>query len=360
MEIKKITSGKKRFLSLLLLADEQENMIHRYLDRGEMYVLYDPEPVSLCVVTDEGGGNYELKNLATDPKFQGRGYATHLIDYLCRIYGGNGRMLYVGTGDSPLTLPFYEKRGFVFSHRVADFFTRFYDHPIIEAGVLLKDMIYLKKELSERNMAMTMKEKMKNGEIYLPNDEEIFQEQLNCLEILYDFNATRPHELERRQNLLESLLAEIGSGCYIEPPLHANWGKHTHFGKNVYANFNLTLVDDTDIYVGDNVMFGPNVTVATAGHPIEPSLRKQALQFNVPVHIGNNVWIGAGCILLPGVSIGDNSVIGAGSIVTKDIPADVVAVGNPCRVLRPISQRDRMYYYKDRKIDPTLIKGNDE
>lgn len=107
-------------------------------------------------------------------------------------------------------------------------------------------------------------------------------------------------------------------------------------------------------------MFGPNVTVATAGHPIEPSLRKQALQFNVPVHIGNNVWIGAGCILLPGVSIGDNSVIGAGSIVTKDIPADVVAVGNPCRVLRPISQRDRIYYYKDRKIDPTLIKGNDE
>lgn len=124
-----------------------------------------------------------------------------------------------------------------------------------------------------------------------------------------------------------------------------------HFGDNVYANFGLTMVDDTHIYVGDHTMFGPNVTVASAGHPVLPELREKAYQFNMPVHIGKNCWIGAGAVIVPGVTIGDNTVIGAGSVVTKDIPADVVAVGNPCRVLREIGEKDREYYYKQRRID---------
>ncbi len=198
---------------------------------------------------------------------------------------------------------------------------------------------------------MTAKEKMKSGEVYFCTDEALMKEQTACLEKLYDFNATRPSEGKKRAALLKELLAEVGENCYVEPPLHANWGCHTHFGKNVYANFNLTLVDDTDIFVGDSVMFGPNVTVATAGHPIDPALRLKVGQFNIPVYIGNNVWIGANSVILPGITIGDNSVIGAGSIVTKDIPENVVAVGNPCRVLRPISERDKEYYYKDRKIN---------
>ena len=181
-------------------------------------------------------------------------------------------------------------------------------------------------------------------------DETILKEQYARLEILYDFNATRPSELEKREEILRRLFAEIGEDCYIEPPLHANWGSHTHFGNHVYANFNLTLVDDGDIFVGDNVMFGPNVTLATAGHPVEPERRRLGMQFNIPIHIGNNVWIGAGSIVLPGVTIGDNTVIGAGSVVTKDIPAGVVAVGNPCRILREIGEKDKLYYYKDRKI----------
>ena len=123
------------------------------------------------------------------------------------------------------------------------------------------------------------------------------------------------------------------------------------FGDNVYANFGLTMVDDTHIYVGDHTMFGPNVTVASAGHPVLPELREKAYQFNMPVHIGKNCWIGAGAVIVPGVTIGDNTVIGAGSVVTKDIPADVVAVGNPCRVLREIGEKDREYYYKQRRID---------
>ena len=199
---------------------------------------------------------------------------------------------------------------------------------------------------------MDVYEILHSGELYLPGEEEILKEQLKCLEKLYDFNNTRPSEFDKREKMLKEMFAEIGYGCYIEPPLHTNWGgRHVHFGKNIYANFNLTLVDDTHIYVGDYTMFGPNVTVATAGHPIEPSLREKAYQYNAPVKIGENCWIGAGVIIVPGITIGDNVVIGAGSVVTKDIPSNVVAVGNPCRVLREVNDHDKEYYFKDKKIN---------
>lgn len=205
-----------------------------------------------------------------------------------------------------------------------------------------------------------MDDKRHNGDLYLPGDEAIMKEQFACLERLYDFNATRPSEMKKREELLQEMFGDIGEGCYIEPPFHASFGgKHVHFGKGVYANFNLTLVDDTHIYVGDDTMFGPNVTVASAGHPILPQLRPQ-YQYNMPVHIGKNCWIGAGAIILPGITIGDCSVVGAGSVVTKDIPACVVAVGNPCRVLREIQDTDRAFYFKDRAIDPELRKEMDE
>ncbi|MBO5334201.1 MAG: sugar O-acetyltransferase [Clostridia bacterium] len=198
---------------------------------------------------------------------------------------------------------------------------------------------------------MKIYEKMHSGDLYLSMDSELFNEQLTYLDKLYDFNATRPLELEKRTEMLKNMFAEIGEDCYIEPPLHSNWGgRHVHFGKGVYANFNLTLVDDTHIYVGDYTMIGPNVVLATAGHPILPELRPLAYQYNMPIHIGKNCWLGAGVIVLPGITIGDNSVIGAGSIVTKDIPANVVAVGNPCRVLREINDYDKEFYFKDRKI----------
>lgn len=194
-------------------------------------------------------------------------------------------------------------------------------------------------------------EKMKSGDLYLPQDPKILKEQFARLEMLYDFNATRPSELNRREQLLKEMFAEIGEDCYIEPPLHASWaGKNVHFGKKVYANFNLTLVDDIEIFVGDCTMIGPNVTIATAGHPILPNLREEGYQYNLPVHIGRNCWLGSGVIILPGVTVGDNSVIGAGSVVTRDIPANSVAVGNPCRVMREIGERDEKYYYRDREI----------
>ncbi|WP_411132006.1 sugar O-acetyltransferase [Vibrio vulnificus] len=192
---------------------------------------------------------------------------------------------------------------------------------------------------------------MHQQKIYFCDDESVALEQQACLEILYDFNQTRPSEMEKRTAILRDLLAEVGENCYVEPPLRANWGKHTHLGNNVYANFNLTLVDDTHIYIGNSVMIAPNVTIATAGHPIDPELRRKVAQFNIPVHIKDNVWIGANSVVLPGVTIGENSVIGAGSVVTKDIPANVVAVGNPCRVLRPIGEHDKRYFYRDNVID---------
>ena len=194
--------------------------------------------------------------------------------------------------------------------------------------------------------------RMNGGRLYYCTDERLMAEQQRCLERLYEYNRTRPSEPEKRAALLREMFAAMGDGCYIEPPFHANWGgRNVTFGRNVYANFNLTLVDDGIIRVGDCVMFGPNVTVATAGHPVHPELRRKQAQYNLPVEIGSNVWIGAGAVILPGVRIGDNTVIGAGSVVTKDIPANVVAVGNPCRVLREIGERDRKYYYRDREID---------
>lgn len=197
-----------------------------------------------------------------------------------------------------------------------------------------------------------MKDRMHTGEIYYPNDQEIVNFQLQCLDKLYLFNQTRPLEQEKRQQMMKEMFASVGEGCYIEPPFHANFGgHHVHLGNYVYANFNLTCVDDTHIYIGDNTMIGPNVTLATAGHPILPRLREKGYQFNLPIHIGKNCWLGAGVIVLPGVNIGDNSVIGAGSIVTKDIPSNVVAYGSPCKVIREISKNDEIYYYKNRKID---------
>lgn len=204
--------------------------------------------------------------------------------------------------------------------------------------------------------AAETRRRMEEGRLYSPEDESILKEQTQCLLQLYRFNMTRPDEPEKRKELLSEMFAEIGEGCYIEPPLRANWGgRHVHFGKNVYANFNLTLVDDTHIYVGDGTMLAPNVVLATAAHPILPELREKQYQFNLPVYIGKNCWLGAGVIVLPGVHIGDNTVIGAGSVVTKDIPAGVVAVGNPCRVLREISEHDRAFYYKDRPVPKEML-----
>ena len=199
---------------------------------------------------------------------------------------------------------------------------------------------------------MTEREKIHSGVIYQPNDPTIMEEQLGYLDLMDEYNRTSRRLHKERQEMLKKLFAEIGENCYIESPYFANWGGHNvHLGSNIYANAGLKLVDDTHIYIGDCTMLGPNVTIATAGHPIDPELRAMGLQYNMPVRIGRNCWLGAGVIVMPGITIGDNTVIGAGSVVTKDIPSGVVAVGNPCKVLREVGEHDKIYYWRDKKID---------
>lgn len=205
---------------------------------------------------------------------------------------------------------------------------------------------------------MTEKEKIHSGEIYQPMGQEILDEQLAYLDRMDAYNAIPRKELQKREQMLPQLFAEVGEGCYVESPFYANWGgHHVHLGRNVYTNYGVTFVDDTHIYIGDYTMIGPNTVLATAAHPLDPGLRRKGLQYNLSVRIGKNCWLGAGVVVLPGVAIGDNCVIGAGSVVTRDIPPNVVAVGNPCRVLREIGEADRVTYRHGRNIPEELLDG---
>ena len=199
---------------------------------------------------------------------------------------------------------------------------------------------------------MTQYERMIKGLLYDPGDPEIMAEQVLYQDRLLEFNQLKQSDIEQKQKYMREVFAACGENCYIELPFHANWGgHHVHFGSGIYVNSNATFVDDGHIYVGDKVMFGPNVTIATANHPINAELRGRGLQYNKDVYIGENAWIGACAVIVPGVRIGKNTVIGAGSVVTKDIPDNVVAVGNPCRVLREVCEHDREFFYKDERID---------
>ena len=204
-----------------------------------------------------------------------------------------------------------------------------------------------------------IEKELHTGNLYYPTDMKLILYQMRCVEVMHRFNKTssRPLGLLRRMRIMKKMLADVGKECYIEPPFYANFGgKHVHLGEGVYANFHLTCVDDTHIYVGDHTMIGPNCTLCTAAHPISPKLREGGYQYNLPVRIGKNCWLGANVTVLPGVTIGDNTVIGAGSVVTKDLPANVVAVGVPAKVMREITEEDKAFYRKNKPIPPELFR----
>ena len=199
---------------------------------------------------------------------------------------------------------------------------------------------------------MNNKLRQEMGLPYHYDDPSLYDGQREYQELLFDYNQLRPTQTKEKQALMKQMFAEIGDGCTIEVPVHANWGcHHVHIGSNVYCNSNVTFVDDGNIYIGNHCLIAPNVVIATAGHPILPILREHNYVYCQDVHIGNNVWIGSNASILPGVTIGDQSVIGAGSVVTCDIPSQVVACGVPCRVIRQINEKDEKYYFKDKELD---------
>ena len=201
------------------------------------------------------------------------------------------------------------------------------------------------------------KEILNSGDLYNAMDDELLTYQHSLVQKLNEYNRTddTPNGLQQREEMLKDIMGTYGDGLYIIPPVHANWGlKNVHVGRNVVFNFGCRFVDDADITIGDNTMLGPGVCISTAEHPLSPELRRNGLQYNKPVHIEDNVWIGAGAVILAGVTIGRNTVIGAGSVVTKDIPADSLALGIPAKVIRSITEEDDLYYDGGREIPAEL------
>lgn len=195
---------------------------------------------------------------------------------------------------------------------------------------------------------MTMRERIIAGKLFTDMTEGLPEERRQAKLRMQAFNATGPDDIAERQRMLNGIFGRE-TKAWIEPPFYFCYGTHIEIGEGSYLNFNCNFVDDTKIIIGKKVMFGSTVTITTVGHPVHPDYR--GYMYADPVRIGDNCWIGAGAVICPGVTIGENTVIGAGSVVVKDIPANVVAVGNPCRVLREIGERDRKYYYQDRKFD---------
>lgn len=198
---------------------------------------------------------------------------------------------------------------------------------------------------------MNQKERMLAGLPYKAWLDGLSEERLACKKMIYEFNMLPPQEREKADALLKRLLGKTGESIHIEAPFHCDYGSNIEVGENFFANYNFTILDVGKVIIGDNAQIAPNVSIYTAGHPIHPDSRNSGYEYGIGITIGDNVWIGGNTVILPGVHIGNNVVIGAGSVVTKDIPDNYIAVGNPCRLVRRITEEDREYYYRDRKFD---------
>ncbi|SFH84553.1 sugar O-acetyltransferase [Pisciglobus halotolerans] len=192
----------------------------------------------------------------------------------------------------------------------------------------------------------TEKEKMLAEELYIANDEELKRDSKRGRKLLRQINQTTEDETKQRLTLLKELFKQTGESIYVEPPFYCDYGSNITIGENFYANTHCIILDVANVRIGSNVQFGPRVGLYTAGHPIDAAVRNSGLEFGKEIEIGDNVWIGANTTVNPGVKIGNNTVIGSGSVVTKDIPSDVIAVGNPCHVLREINEEDKVYWEK--------------
>jgi len=183
-----------------------------------------------------------------------------------------------------------------------------------------------------------------------PGLEDLAERRVRGKELAHDYNATRPRETERRREILDEMLGSVGAGVWVEPPLHVAYGDNVVLGDEVYVNFGLTVVDDVAVVVGDRVMIAPNVTISTTGHPVHPEVRRDGSQFSAPVHLGDDVWVGAGAVILPGVTVGAGSVVAAGAVVTAHVPPMVVVGGVPARVLREVTDADRDHRWREPRL----------
>lgn len=199
-------------------------------------------------------------------------------------------------------------------------------------------------------MSKSVKEKMVAGEPYYANSPELGPLRLQAQRSCYRYNQIDPKNFKERKSLLKSLFGKTTAMFHVEQPFYCDYGFNIEIGHNFFSNYHLTILDGAPVKIGNDVMFGPNVSIYTAGHPIHHEIRNTTLEYALPVTIGDNVWIGGNVLINPNVTIGENTVIGSGSVVTKDIPANVIAVGNPCKVLRTITEEDKSYYYQQRKL----------
>ena len=200
---------------------------------------------------------------------------------------------------------------------------------------------------------MNQKERMLAELPYKASLDGMAEEQLENKKRIYEYNLCPPDEAERIEKLLRNILGKAGKNVNILAPFHCDYGRHIEVGNNFWANYNCVILDVAKVVIGDNVMFAPNVSLYTAGHPVHHGSRNSGYEYGIAITIGSNVWIGGQTVVNPGITIGENAVIGSGSVVTKDIPANVIAVGNPCRVLRELTDEDRHYYHKNKKFDVT-------
>ena len=198
---------------------------------------------------------------------------------------------------------------------------------------------------------MNQKERMLKGLPYKAWPDGLSEERMEAKLKIYEYNMCRPDKKEKMTKLIKSILGKTGQEIHIEQPFHCDYGTNIEVGENFYSNYNCIMLDVGKITIGKNVMFAPNVSIYTAGHPVHPDSRNSGYEYGMPVTIGDNVWIGGSVVINPGVTIGNNVVIGSGSVVTKDIPDNVIAVGNPCRIIREITEEDRKYYYKNLEFD---------
>lgn len=198
---------------------------------------------------------------------------------------------------------------------------------------------------------MNQKERMLAGLPYKSWLDGLSEERMKNKLKIYEYNLLRPDETKKMDELIKDILGKTGDKVFIEQPFHCDYGKNIQVGNNFFANYNCTILDVGKVIIGDNVQFAPNVSLYTAGHPIHPDSRNSGYEYGIGITIGDNVWLGGNVVVNPGVHIGNNVVIGSGSVVTKDIPDNVIAAGNPCKVIREITEEDRKYYYKDLEFD---------